>query len=52
MSVICSDNEKLKEQIYALREAREAKEKEKEETPETQVRLINKDKRSVPGKLY
>ena len=49
MSVIRSDNERLKEQIEALREAREAKERKCKEVEEPPRRAIKKDKHSVLG---
>ena len=49
MSVIRSNNEKLKEQIRVLREAREAKERKSKEVAEVPSKPVKKEKRSIPG---
>ena len=49
MAVIRSNNEKLKEQIRVLREARQAKEKESAEVTEPPTQPVKKDRRSIPG---
>ena len=47
--MIHADNEKLKEQIRALREAREEKERKSGEAIEVPKKVVKRNKRSIPG---